>query len=356
MDGPALTDPPAGATASPHPPGAEVLAARPVRFGGRAATAYRLYRPHAFTGDADVDRALATFDAVVVPPVGRAPEGAPVVTLLQGITAPLDRSAPLVGPLADAGFGLVAFDTPLGGNRRVGTGPREAEVAELGRRPDLRLDLAFARRLYDAVAQDFGAALGVAAARHGLDEGVRDGGRLALFGVSFGCLLSAFAFGRDGRGARLVGASGHAGLPEMARGYARSAATWANVPPALLTAATLGRPLEGVARRVAGDAGVGMLRLAGLFARLGRSGRALRGLDPAGFAPAVGPDRPVVFLTGEADPVATPAETRAVAARYARGAARVVPGLHHAWRLQGPGTFADDCTGLLLDALADWRR
>ena len=179
--------------------------------------------------------------------------------------------------------------------------------------------------------------------------------RAVRFGASFGCLLSAFTFGRDGRGRRLLGACGHADLPAMARGLARSAAAWANLPPALLTASALGPALEGAARRMGGDAAVGALRLAALLVRLGRGGRAVRRLDPLTWAGDVGPDRPVWFLTGEADGVATPADTRAAAARYARGEARVVPGLAHGWRHAGPGPFADDCTGLILEALADWR-
>ncbi|HEX8386669.1 MAG TPA: hypothetical protein VF576_10820, partial [Rubricoccaceae bacterium] len=90
--------------------------------------------------------------------------------------------------------------------------------------------------------------------------------------------------------------------------------------------------------------------------RLGRGGRAVRQLDPLAFAAEVGPDRPVAFLTGDADPVATPADTAAAAARYAAGSSRVVAGLGHGWRVRGPGTFSDDCVGLVLDALADWRR
>ena len=60
-------------------------------------------------------------------------------------------------------------------------------------------------------------------------------------------------------------------------------------------------------------------------------------------------------MTGAADPVATPEDTRAAAARYARAEVRVEPGLHHGWRPAGPGSFTADCTRLLRDALADWR-
>lgn len=345
----------AGCMLSASAPPVEVLAARTVHFGGREGTGYRLCRPHAFTGDATLDRALSTFRAVVLVPAGRPPAHTPVVTLLQGITAPLERSAPLVGPLLDAGLALVAFDTPLGGERRFGEGPRGSELAALGRHTGIRLDVAFAERLFDGVAADFEAALAVAAGRHGLEEGTAPDGRLALFGVSFGCLLSAFTSGRDGRGRRLLGVCGHADLPAMARGLARSAAAWAHLPPALLTASALGPALEKAARRMGGDAAVGALRLAALLVRLGRGGRAVRRLDPLGWAADAGPDRPVWFLTGESDGVATPEDTRAAAACYARGEARVVPGLAHGWRLTGPGSLADDCTALILDALADWR-
>ena len=340
--------------------GVEILAARKVRFGDRAGMSYRVLRPHAFTGDAAFDRALSTTRALVFVPEGRDPARVPVVTLLQGITAPLERSGALVAPLVDAGFGLVVFDTPLGGERRIGAGPRGSELAEIGRQTANPLDLAFAERLFDAVAADFAAVLGVAAERHGLAQGTEPGGRLALFGVSFGCLLSAFAFGRDGLGQRLVGACGHPDAAAMARGLARSAAGWAGVPeglvrPALVAGPALLPALEAAARARGGDTGVGALRLAALLARLGRGGKAARRFNPIEFAGRVDLHRPVALLTGEQDTVATPDETRAVAARYPTHTVRVVPGLGHGWRVRGPGTFAGDCTLHLLDTLADWR-
>lgn len=340
---------------------AEILSARTVRFASQRGTAYRILRPHAFTGDATLDRALATVRALVFMPEGRDLAEAPVVTLLQGITAPLERSGALVAPLLGAGFGVVAFDTPLGGERRLGAGPRGSEVAEFGRRDDVRLDLGFAAALFDGVAADFGAVLGVAAERHGLAQATAEGGRLALFGVSFGCLLSALAFGRDGRGQRLVGACGHPDVAAMARGLARSAAGWANVPEALVGPALAAGPallpvLEKAARARGGDTAVGALRLASLMARIGRGGKAVQAFNPAAFADRVSAERPVWLLTGEQDTVATPDETRAAARLYARGETRTVPGLGHGWRVRGPGSFAGDCTVWILDALADWRR
>ncbi len=334
----------------------EILSARKVSFGGRSGTSYRMLRPHVVTGDAELDRALATVRVLVFAPPN--PERAAVVTLLQGITAPLERSGALVAPLLDAGLGLVLFDTPLGGERRAGSGPRGSELAEIGRRADLTLDVAFAQRLFDGVALDFPAALGLAAEKHGLAEGV--GGRLALFGVSFGCLLSSLAFGRDGVGQRLIGACGHSDLPAMARGLAQTSAQWAGVPDALIGPALVAGPallpvLERAARARGGDTAVGVLRLAVLLARLGRGGKAVQAFNPVTFADRVAPDRPVCFLTGDADTVATPDETRAAAARYATNAFRLAPGLGHGWRVRGPGSFSGDCTALILEALADWR-
>jgi hypothetical protein len=303
-----------------------------------------------------VDRALSTVPALVLAPPGRAAAGAPVVTLLQGITAPLDRSGPLVGALLDAGLACVLFDTPLGGGRRLTEGPRGSDLSVLGR-AGVPLDVPFALRLFDGAADDFSAVLAVAAENHGLAQATAAEGRLALFGVSFGGLLSAHAFVRRGLGARLLVAAGHADLPAMARGLARSFATWAGVPAPLVAALLRGAPLGPLAAMAGarlGPEAAGALALGGLLVRLGRGGRAVRDLDPVAAAERAGV-RPVRFLTGAADPVATPADTRAAAERFEDGRAVVVEGLHHGWRPAGPGTFSDDCRRFLLAELADWR-
>jgi hypothetical protein len=303
-----------------------------------------------------VDRPLSTVPALVLVPPDREPAGAPVVTLLQGITAPLDRSGPLVGPLLDAGLACVLFDTPLGGSRRLAGGPRGSDLGVLAR-AGTPLDVPFALRLFDGVADDLAAVLAVAAEHHGLAQATAARGRLALFGVSFGGLLSAHAFVRRGLGARLLVAAGHADLPAMARGLARSFAQWAGVPAPLVTALLRGAPLgplAAVAQARLGPEAAGAVALAGLLVRLGRGGRAVHEVDPLAAAALVGPDRPVRFLTGAHDPVATPEEARAAAARFEDGRALVVEGLHHGWRPNGGGMFADDCRRFLLAELGDW--
>ena len=344
-----------------------VLSATPIRLGGQPGARYRVSRPAVYTGHDDLDEAFSTFEAVVLAPAGRSPEAAPVVTLLNGITVGLDRGLPVAVALARDGIGVVLMDTPLGGSRRPGgfSGDRNpsAALAEIARR-GVALDVPFAGRLFDGVAADLPAVLGLAAARHGLDEAARpfatgvtggstaEGGRVALVGVSFGALLSALAFGRDGLGQRLVGAIGHPGLAAMATGFAGSIARAAGLPPAVVAGgAALGPLAEAAARRVGGDAAVGAFRLARLFLRLGKGAP---GVDPLGFAGRVSAHRPVAFLAGAADPVAPPAAVRAAVAAYATHTVETAPGLGHGWYPAGGGTFNTDLERFVLRHLADW--
>lgn len=326
----------------------------PVRFGGRAAVRYTVRRRVAYTGDAALDAALGTFSVLVLVPEGRPLARVPVVTLLHGITAPVSRSAGLVGPLVDAGFAAVLFDMPLAGERRLSRGPGRNPSRDLAALAPLDLTPAFARSLFGGVAGDLKAALDLVAMRHGLAETRR--GRTALFGVSFGGLLSAHAFVFRDVGARLLIASGHADLPRMARGLAESVAGGVGVPLGVLETLP-NAALEGLARQFGGAAGLGALKLARLLVALGEGGPAAQGLDPLERAASV--TRPVRFMTGALDRVATPEAARAAAARFPDGAARVVPGLGHGWvpagAQGGPPSFPHAVTDFVLDALADWR-
>ncbi|HEX9952933.1 MAG TPA: hypothetical protein VGB53_14270 [Rubricoccaceae bacterium] len=347
-----------------------VLSATPLRLGGQAGTRYRLRRDAPYTGHADLDAAFSTFEAVVLEPSSRGPgstpeqtAAAPVVTMLNGITVGLDRSLPVAVALAREGIGTVLLDTPFGGVRRPGpaTGDRNpsAALAEIARR-SVALDVPFAGRLFDGIALDLPAALALAAERHGLEqaarpyvEGERSGGRVALVGVSFGALLSALAFGRDGLGQRLIGAIGHPGLPAMATGFAMSLAKAAGIPPAVVAGgAALGPIAEAAARRAGGDAAVGAFRLARLFLRLGKGAP---GVDPLAFAGRVSADRPVAFLAGEADPVAPPDAVRASAAAYATHTVETVPRLGHGWYPAGGGIFNTDLERFVLRQTAGMR-
>ena len=328
----------------------QIVHARPVRLGGLAATRYRLRRDHAYTGDADLDRAFSTFDAVVISPADR--PGAPVVTLMNGITRSMDRSVPSAIALARVGIGAVMLDTPLGGVRRPSRGHAGLDLAELAQRGVVP-DLAFAQRMFDGVAADLPAVLALARDEHGL------GGRTALFGVSFGCLLSSLTFARDGLGDRLLGVIGHPDLPAMARGLVDGFSRFSGLPPAVVSAGLrLGPVAEAAARRYGGDPAVGALRFARLLQSLGRGGAALADLDPVGFADAVSADRPARFLAGELDPVAPPDDVRAAAAPFATSSVEIARGLGHGWYPGAPPagarTFPDLCADWAVRQLADW--
>ncbi|WP_412069896.1 alpha/beta hydrolase family protein [Rubrivirga sp. IMCC43871] len=330
-----------------------VLAARPIRVGGLAAVRYRLRREHAYSGDPDLDAALSTFGAVVLPPAdGRS--GAAAVTLLNGITRGLDRSLPAATALARAGIAAVLIDTPLGGERRPTSGPPQADLADLARR-GVALDAALARRLFDGVAADLGAVLAWAQAEHGVGAE-----RRALFGVSFGAALSSLAFARDGVGDRLFGAIGHPDLPALSRGLVDTFTRFSGLPSALVTTALrLGPVAEAAARRAGGEAAVGAVRFARLLAALGAGGRAVDGLDPVGFAPAVSADRPVHLLAGALDPVAPPAVMERAASAFAVSSVEVLPSMGHGWYPGAPPpgapSFGAASGAWLVRHLADWR-
>lgn len=342
------------APSTPRAAPLQVLDVRAARVAGLAATRYRLRRDHPYTGDEDLDLAFSTFEAIVIPPAdGRA--DAPAVSFLNGITKGMDRSVPAAVAVARAGLGAVLFDTPLGGARRVGgSGHPGLVVAEMTRR-GAALDVPFARRLFDGVAADLPAVLALAEAEHRLGAE----GRRALFGVSFGCLLSSLAFGRDGVGERLFGAIGHPDLPAMARGLVGTFARFSGLPPAVVESGLrLGAVADAAARRFGGEAAVGALRFARLLTTLGRGGAALDGLDPLRFAPAVDAGRPVAFLAGAVDPVATPEEIRASAAAYRTSSVEVLPALGHGWYPgavpAGAGSFEAACGRWIVRHLGDW--
>ena len=336
----------------PAPAPLQVLEARPAQVGGLAATRYRLYREHPLTGDVDVDRAFSTFDALVVAPPGRA--DAPAVTLLNGITKGMERSVPAAAALVRSGVGAVLFDTPLGGRRRLTTtGHSGNDLVELGRR-GIALDVPFTERLFAGVTADVPAVLDLADREHGLGRG----GRRALFGVSFGCLLSATAFARDGVGARFFGAIGHPDLAAMSRGLLTGFTRFSGLPAAVVASGLrLGPVAEAAVRRMGGEPAVGALRLARLLQTLGRGGRTVAAFNPLAFAGGAG-DRPAFFLAGEADPVAPPEDVRASAAAFARSGVEVVPALGHGWypgrRPAGAPSFESACGRWLARHLDDW--
>ncbi len=313
---------------------------------------YRLRRSHPYTGDADLDTAFSTFDAVVIPPAdGRS--GAPLVSLMNGITKGLDRSIPAAVAASKAGLGAVLIDTPLGGSRRLGAGHPGTDLAEIARR-GIALDVPLARRLFDGVAADLPAVFGLVEAEHGLGAE-----RRALFGVSFGCLLSSLAFARDGFGDRLFGAIGHPDLPTMSRGLVTAFAGFSGLPQSVIEGGLrLGPLADAAARRYGGDQAVGAVRFARMLAALGRGGRATKDFNPIQYVSSVSASRSAHFLAGSADPVAPPTALEAAASAFTTTSVTVLPGLGHGWypssRPAGAPTFEQACGGWLVRHLEDW--
>lgn len=324
----------------------QVVRAVPSRLAGAPATRYTLRRDHAYTGDAELDAAFSTFDAVVASPR----RGAPLVTLMNGITKPLAHSVPAAAEALRAGLGVALVETPLGGRRRPGAADRPGDALALLARRGVALDVPFAARTFDGVALDLAGVVALCEAEHGLGAE-----RRALFGVSFGGLLSAYAFGRSGLGDRLLGAIVTPHLPAMARGLVSTATTFGNLPPSVVAGGLrMGTLADAAARRFGGDAAVGALRFARLLDRLGRGGSGVDAFDPLAFA---SPDRPAAFLAGALDPVAPPSEVQDAAVAWG-APVEVVGGLGHGWfpgaRPAGTPPFGELCGAWLVRQLADW--
>ena len=203
-----------------------------IALEGRTGYRYWLSSPFRFTGDPLADERLSAYPVAVFQPQARPAHDTPVVVGLQGMAAPYQWNAFLVPTLLDMGMACVLFDTPLAGERSLARrhdGDVLAELLPLVERGVILRSGLFPL-LMEAVARDMQTVLGLVRERHGLA-----GDRVALFGVSLGVLLASFAFTRDGVGARLLGALGHADLCRFAHSYApRCTALAASLPGRLL--------------------------------------------------------------------------------------------------------------------------
>jgi pimeloyl-ACP methyl ester carboxylesterase len=318
----------------------EISGPDPIHLEGREGQRYWVRDPFPFTGNAAVDEALAGFPVAVFQPPGRPPEQTPVVLALQGMAAPFQWNAFLIPALLDMGIACVLFDTPAAGERSVTRRANGDLLDELAGFVERRAPITppLVLRLVEAVSRDCATVLRLAEERHGL----RDAARRALFGVSLGALLAAHAFTRDGVGARLLGALGHADLRAFARSYS------ASVTPALATLSgdTVGR-LAGWAAGPRSTAGLAFL---GVLHALTRPASELQAADPMHFLDRVTRERRVRFLVGRDDPVVRPGDATSCARRFPDGEAYVVPGLGH-----GGDAFADHARFFVCTQLGDWR-
>src|SRR5262245_45222087 len=178
-----------------------------VHVEGRAGARYWVHRPATITGHPAVDDALSSYPLLVFVPHGRDPSQTPLVLALQG----------LAPTRLDRGIACALFDTPLAGERgliRDESGDVIRQVIPLAQR-GVALTTPMVLAMADAVMADLSLVKDLLRDRHGLRDA-----RLALFGVSLGCLLTGYAFTREGLGQRLLGAIGHPDLRLFARSYA----------------------------------------------------------------------------------------------------------------------------------------
>jgi pimeloyl-ACP methyl ester carboxylesterase len=311
----------------------------PVTLGGRQGLRYWVQHPFVFTGRPEVDERLSGYPVLVFQPAGRPPAETPLVIGLQGIAAPLEWNGFLVPTLLDMGLACVLFDTPLAGERslvRNHLGDIVNEVVPLVRHR-AKIGTYLVLRLFQAVARDFRTVLDLVAERHGLcDECV------ALFGVSLGSLLSAYAFLRHGIGTRLLGAIGHADIHLFASSYApRFTPLFTSLPGRML-----GR-VAALCRLPMVRAGIDFLAV---LRRLTTADASAVEANPMTYLDRIGSGRPVRFLVGADDPLVRPHDAEATANRFPDGACYVVPGMGH-----GGDGFEQHVRYYVGTQLGDWR-
>src|SRR5262245_5167319 len=186
---------------------ADVFGPDPITLQGRTGFRYWVRHPFAFTDNTGIDERLSGFPVAVFLPHGRDPRSTPLVIGLQGMAAPYQWNGFVVATLLDMGIASVLFDAPLAGERSLARrhdGDVVAEAAALISH-GVALKAALVAGMMEAITGDVQIVTTLAEERHGLSDP-----RRALFGVSLGALLAAFAFTRDGVGERLLGVIGHA--------------------------------------------------------------------------------------------------------------------------------------------------
>jgi hypothetical protein len=315
----------------------------PVHVEGRPGARYWVHRPATITGHTDVDDALSSYPLLVFVPHGRDPRQTPLVIALQGLAAPWQWNAFLVPTLLDMGIACALFDTPLAGERsliRDESGDVIRQVIPLAER-GVTLTTPMVLTMADAVMADLWLVKDLLRDRHGLRDA-----RLALFGVSLGCLLTGYAFTREGLGQRLLGAIGHPDLRLFARSYAPF------LTPLLvsLPGRAVGKLLSLFLGRFPGAA-LAFLRV---LNDLCRGGEGCARANPMTYADRVDDSRRVRFLVGQEDHLVRPQDAAVCAGRFRDGACYVVPGLGHGTTATGP-SFVEHVRTFLGTQLGDWR-
>ena len=318
----------------------QIIGRSPLNWEGRDGTLYRVRHPHAIIGRDDIDDVLSHFPLAVFQPPGRNPSETPLIIGLQGMGAPMHWNAFAVPTLLDMGIACAFFDTPFAGERSL---IRDDDA------PFIRQLVPFAKMgvtvrlpnlvaMFEAVASDVRATLDFLRGEHGLTSP-----RVAVFGVSLGCLLGSLAFAKYGVGSRMLGVIGHPDLANFARTYTPQAAPLLTSIPGRMVAhlLSLRDPYPKTVVRF-------LMLLKSLAA--GRTPE----IDPLKFRDRVTADRRLRLLVGELDPVVSTEDAEKAASQFPDGEAYVVPGMCHGEVASGP-TFVEHVRTYIGTQLGDWR-
>ncbi|AFY44212.1 hypothetical protein Nos7107_3645 [Nostoc sp. PCC 7107] len=315
-----------------------------INFDGVTGHRYWFYDHFTYTGVADIDERLSGFPVAVFLPQHQPAKDTPLVIALQGMCAPFGWNAFIVPTLTQMGIAVALFDTPFAGERslvRTFTSVVQNEIKPLID-SGIDFDTALFLRIFRSTAQDIARIGDFCGDRYHLSQT-----KLALFGVSMGVLLSAYAFTANGVGDRLLGTIGHADLQSFAKSWG-----YGFLPD--LAASPLGGLAEALLKKVQPDLQP-VIKLLQLAKHLKYQDESAWECNPMNYVEQVKFPRRVRFLVGANDPIVSIKDTRACAQKFPDGAYYVVPGMGHGTRQQGLA-FVDHVRYFLATQLDDWQR
>lgn len=314
-----------------------------ITFEGVRGDRYWFYEPYPYTGVSDIDEQLSGFPVAVFLPHHRPRQDTPLVIGLQGMCAPYGWNAFIIPTLTQMGIAVALFDTPLAGERslvRTFTSLAQHEIKPLLDR-GIAFDTAMLLSIFCSTANDIARVREFCSDRYGLCDS-----RLALFGVSMGVLLSAYAFTANGLGERLLGTIGHADLKSFAKSWGYKFLTD-------IAASPVGGLAESILDRLQPDL-TPVVKLLQLANNLKYQDEFAWKCNPMNYIASVKLPRRVRFLIGANDPMVNVKDARACAQEFPDGACYVVPGMGHGTRQWG-ATFVDHVRYFLATQLEDWR-
>ncbi|MCF4967575.1 alpha/beta hydrolase [Nostoc sp. CMAA1605] len=320
-----------------------IYGADEITFAGVRGDRYWFYEPYPYTGVSDIDEKLSGFPVAVFLPQHRPRHHTPLVIGLQGMCAPYGWNAFIVPTLTQMGIAVALFDTPLAGERslvRSFTSLAQNEIKPLLDR-GIAFDTAMLLSIFRSTANDIAKVREFCGDRYGLSDP-----RLALFGVSMGVLLSAYAFTTNGLGERLLGTIGHADLPSFAKSWGY------NLLPDI-AASPVGGIAESILDRLQPDL-TPVVKLLQLAKNLKYQDEFAWECNPMNYIDSVKLPRRVRFLIGANDPMVNIKDAQNCAQKFPDGACYVVPGMGHGTRQWG-ATFVDHVRYFLVTQLADWQ-